>query len=389
MNTNDTRTTKKNMGAVPLNVGAVPLFILLFVIFGAFTLHADDKNPERKAKNVILMIGDGMGVSQIYAGIIANHGNLNIERCKNTGFIKTYSASDFITDSGAGGTAMSIGKKTYNGAIGVNADSLPEKTILEIAEEHGLSTGIVVTCPVTHATPAAFVAHQKNRIMFEEIAEDFLKTDIDVFIGGGRDHFVKRRDNVDLTAKLKEKGYKVLFEADSIKLVKSGKLAALIADIDIPPYRDSAGIQRGDMLPEATNAALDILSNNEEGFFLMVEGSQIDWGCHANNTEYIVEEMLDFDRAIGKALDFAVREGNTLVIITADHETGGMGINGGNFDEGTVDAGYTTGYHTGVMVPVFAYGPGSEEFRGIYENTDIFEKILNAFGFRNLNQQKK
>jgi alkaline phosphatase len=394
MVTNGTDTAKKNMGAVPhggphRNMGAVPLFILLFAIFGAFTLRADNENPEKKARNVILMIGDGMGVSQIYAGMIANHGNLNIERCKNTGFIKTHSASDFITDSGAGGTAISTGKKTYNEAIGVNADSLPEKTILEIAEENGLATGIVVTCPVTHATPAAFIAHQKSRYMYEEIAEDFLKTDIDVFIGGGRDHFVKRRDNIDLTAKLKEKGYKVLFEIDSIKFVKSGKLAALIADINIPPYSDSAGIQRGDMLPEATNVALDILSNNEKGFFLMVEGSQIDWACHSNNTEYIVEEMLDFDNAIGKALDFAVREGNTLVIITADHETGGMGINGGSFDKGTVDAGYTTGNHTGVMVPVFAYGPGSEEFRGIYENTEIFEKILNAFGFRDFNQQQR
>ena len=381
MNTNGTRTAKKNMGAVPL-------FIFLFAMFGALTLYADNENPGNKARNVILMIGDGMGVSQIYAGMVANHGNLNIERCKNTGLIKTYSASDFITDSGAGGTAMSTGKKTYNGAIGVNMDSLPEKTILEIAEENGLATGIVVTCPVTHATPAAFIAHQKSRNMYEKIAGDFLKTDIDVFIGGGRDHFVKRKDNIDLTAKLKEKGYKVLFEMDSIKFVKSGKLAALIADMNIAPYRDSAGIQRGDMLPEATSAALDILSNNEKGFFLMVEGSQIDWACHENNTEYIVEEMLDFDRAIGKVLDFAAREGNTLVIITADHETGGMGINDGSFDKGTVDAGYTTGCHTGVMVPVFAYGPGSEEFSGIYDNTEIFEKILNAFGFRNFDQQQ-
>jgi alkaline phosphatase len=382
MVTNGTGTAKKNMGAVPL-------LVLLFAVFGVFTLYADNENPGNKARNVILMIGDGMGVSQIYAGMVANHGNLNIERCKNTGFIKTFSASDFITDSGAAGTAMSTGKKTYNGAMGVNVDSLPEKTILEIAEENGLATGIVVTCPVTHATPAAFIAHQKSRNMYEEIAEDFLKTDIDVFIGGGRDHFVKRKNNIDLTAKLKEKGYKVLFKMDSINFVKSGKLAALIADMNIPPYRDSAGIQRGDMLPEATSAALDILSNNEKGFFLMVEGSQIDWACHANNTEYIVEEMLDFDRAIGKVLDFAAREGNTLVIITADHETGGMGINGGSFDEGTVDAGYTTGNHTGVMVPVFAYGPGSEEFRGIYDNTDIFAKILNAFGFSNFNQQQR
>lgn len=327
------------------------------------------------------MIGDGMGVSQIYAGMTANHGHLNIERCKNTGFIKTSSASHYITDSGASATAMSTGRKTYNGACGVNADSMPEETILEIAEEHGLATGLVATSSITHVTPASFIAHQKWRHMYEEIAEDFLKTDIDVFIGGGREHFIERSDSIDLVSKLKEKGYNVLFEMDSIYKVESGKLAGLLADMHLPPYRDSTKIRRGDMLPDATQSAINILSKNKKGFFLMVEGSQIDWACHANITEYIIAEMLDFDRAIGRALDFAEKDGNTLVIITADHETGGMGINGGNFKDGTVDAGYTTGSHTGVMVPVFAYGPGSEHFRGIYENYDIFYKIMTAFGF--------
>jgi alkaline phosphatase len=372
------------MGAISAykkNRGAVPVLLVVFAVFGTFSFCTSEGRAEKQAKNIILMIGDGMGVSQIYAGITANHGHLNIERCRNTGFIKTFSATDFITDSGAGATAFSIGKKTYNGAIGVNADSLPEETILEIAEENGLATGLVVTCAVTHATPAAFIAHQKWRYMYEEIAEDFLKTDIDVFIGGGRDHFIRRSDGIDLISKLKDRGYNVLFEMDSIIKVRSGKVAGLVAAMNLPPYRDSTGIQRGDMLPDATQAALDILSNNEKGFFLMVEGSQIDWGGHSNNTDYIVGEMLDFDHAIGKALDFALREGNTLVIITADHETGGMSINGGNFDKGTVDAGYATTNHTGVMVPVFAYGPGSEEFRGIYDNTDIFKKIMKAFGF--------
>lgn len=338
-------------------------------------------SKQKRAKNIILLIGDGMGVSQIYAGMTANNGHLSIERCKNTGFIKTYSASSYITDSGAGATAMAIGRKTYNGACGVNADSLPEETILEIAEKKGLSTGLVATSSITHATPASFIAHQKWRSMYEEIAADFLKTDIDVFIGGGREHFVKRRDSVDLVLKLKEKGYKVVFEMDSIVNVNSGKLAGLVADMHLPPYRERKKIRRGDMLPDATQSAINILSKNEKGFFLMVEGSQIDWAAHARKTENVIAEMLDFDRAVGKALDFAEKDRNTLVIITADHETGGMGINDGDFKEGTVKAGYTTRSHTGVMVPVFAYGPGSEEFRGIYENNDIFFKMMKAYGF--------
>jgi alkaline phosphatase len=370
-----------NSDKMKIRFNSLTLIIVSLLILCSCNSTGGPGGKKKNAKNIILLIGDGMGVSHIYAAMTANHGHLNIERCKNTGFIKTYSASDYITDSGAGGTAISIGKKTYNGACGVNADSLPEETILEIAEKNGLATGLVVTSSITHATPASFIAHQKWRSMYEEIAADFLETDIDVFIGGGRDHFMKRSDSVDLVLKLKEKGYKVVFEKDSIAEVESGKLAGLLADMHLPPYRDSTKIRRGDMLPEATQTAINILSGNEEGFFLMVEGSQIDWAGHANNTGYIIIEMLDFDRAVGKALDFAEKDGNTLVIITADHETGGMGINDGDFTEGNVNAGYTTRSHTGVMVPVFAYGPGSEEFRGIYENTDIFYKMVKAFGF--------
>lgn len=334
---------------------------------------------EPKVKNIILLIGDGMGVSQIYAALTANNGHLNLERCKYIGFSKTYSSNDYITDSGAGGTAIAIGKKTYNGAIGVDADSVPHKSILEIAEENGLSTGLVVTCSITHATPASFIAHQLSRKMYEEIAADFLKTDIDVFIGGGKDNFIKREDGRNLTEELIEKDYQVVFNMNDIKKIKSGKLAGLIADGHISSYIKG----RRDMLPEATEVAINILKQNKKGFFLMVEGSQIDWGGHDNDTEYIIEETLDFDKAIAKALDFAEQDGNTLVIITADHETGGMGINNGNIEKGDVIAKYTTGNHSGVMVPVFAFGPGAEEFIGIYENTDLFKKMMKVYGFCN------
>jgi alkaline phosphatase len=358
------------------------VLLVFLLIFNTSSSLSRLEKQEKQVKNIVLMIGDGMGLSHIYAAMIANNGHLNLEKCKNTGFIKTHSASDFITDSGASSTAMSTGEKTYNKAIAVNTDTLPLTTILEIAEEHGLATGLVATSSITHSTPATFIAHQDSRYNYEDIAEDFLKTDIDVFIGGGREHFMKRSDSVDLTAELKEKGYKVLFNMDSIKKVTYGKLAGLTADEHNPHYCDKTGkILRGDMLPDAATTALNILSNNENGFFLMIEGSQIDWGGHENNTDYIIQETLDFDRTIGKVLDFAEKDGNTLVIITADHETGGMSINGGNIKEGTVDAEYTTTNHSGVMVPVFAFGPGSEEFRGIYENSDIFNKMMKAFEF--------
>ncbi len=188
---------------------------------------------------------------------------------------KTYSASDYITDSGAGATAISTGQKTYNGAIGVDKDTVYAKTILEYADEKGLSTGLVSTSAITHATPASFIAHQVSRDNYEAIAADFLKTDIDVFIGGGIKHFAARQDKRDLLKELRQKGYQVVFSMDSIKNIKRGKLAGLTAKEHNPSMLDG----RGDMLPASTQTALNILSENKKGFFLMVEGSQIDWGC--------------------------------------------------------------------------------------------------------------
>jgi alkaline phosphatase len=351
--------------------------VIALLLFLALTVsHAQVSND--KPLNIILMIGDGMGVTQIYSGYTANHAQLNLFRCKIIGFSKTYSASDYITDSGAGGTAISTGHKTYNGAIAVDKDTVPVKTILEYAEEKGLSTGLVVTSAVTHATPAVFVAHQANRENYEGIAADFLKSSIDVFIGGGINHFAVRKDKRDLLKELRQKGFQVIFSIDSIKNVTHGKLAGLTAREQNPSIMEG----RGDVLPGGTQTAINILSKNKKGFFLMVEGSQIDWGGHANNAEFVEKEVIDFDKAIGKALDFAKKDGHTLVIITADHETGGMSLVGGNYQKGTVDARFTTRDHTGVMVPVFAYGPGAQLFQGVQENTDLFFKMMSLYGIK-------
>lgn len=329
------------------------------------------KFKAKKPKNVILMIGDGMGVSEVFAGITANGGHLFLDNFKHVGFSKTQSSDKYITDSAAGGTALSTGQKTYNGAIGVNSDKVAIKTILEMAEENNMATGLVSTSAITHATPASFIAHQGSRGSYEDIAADFLKTDIDVFIGGGYKHFTQRADKRDLTKELKAKGYQVLRNMDEIAQVKSGKLAGLTADEHNEVYP-----KRKMDLPVSTTTAINILDNNKNGFFMMVEGSQIDWGGHANNTIYIVNEMLDFDRAVGKALEFASKDGETLIIVTADHETGGMALTDGNFTTGKVKGAFTSGDHTAVMVPIFAYGPGAENFTGIMENTDIPKNIM-------------
>jgi len=370
----------------------ITIVIIIILAFISCSRELNDQHGERiprsqrtqgfqeslKAQNVVLFIGDGMGLSHIYASMTANNGTLYLEGCTHTGLLKTYSSNRYITDSGAGGTAMSSGVKTYNGAIGMNVNREPVKTILEYAEDHGLATGLISTSAITHATPASFISHQANRNDYEDIASDFLNTDIDLIIGGGRDHFNKRKnDDLDLIESLKSKGYHVLDRIPESTDLSHEKLACFTALMHNPSILDG----RGDMLPEATRSALHFLSRNKKGFFIMIEGSHIDWAAHANNTEYIIAEMLDFDRAINEALNFAKSDKNTLVIVTADHETGGMTIHGGNFQDGTVEAAYTTDGHTGVMVPVFAYGPGAENFTGIYENTEIFKKMMAAFGF--------
>lgn len=369
------------------------LFILaicfgLFAHSQGFESEANAKEQIRRkatAKNIILLIGDGMGVAQLYAGMVVNNGHLNIEKMKHIGLSKTYSATKFITDSGAGGTALATGQKTYYRAIGVNVDTLPIPSILKIAEENGKATGLVATSTITHATPASFIAHQPTRYNYEEIAADFLKTDIEVFIGGGLKHFNERKDGRDLTQTLKDNGYDVILNPDDIINSTSDKIAGLIYEDSPPKYSEG----RGDMLPNSTVKAIVTLNRNTNGFFLMVEGSQIDWGAHKKNTNYVVDEMLDFDRTVGEALKFAEADGNTLVIVTADHETGGMTINDGDIEKGEVKAKYTSFNHTGVMVPVFAYGPGSEDFCGIYENTEIFNKMKEAFGFTDTQNSDK
>ena len=354
----------------------IAILVLLSVLFFSCKKIAVEKQVEKPVQNIILLIGDGMGIPHIYAGMTAQHGKLSLERCTVVGLQKTYSLSSFITDSGAGGTALACGIKTLNGSIGVNMRGLPAKSILEYAEEHRLSTGLVSTSSITHATPASFIAHQTDRDEYEKIARDFLKTEIDIFIGGGKDHFNRREDNLNLLDSLERKGYQVI---DSMKDINynDDKIACLTAAIHNPSMLDG----RGNMFPDAVSAAIQFLSSKKKGFFLMAEGSQIDWEAHDNNTDGVVAEVLDFDRAINIAFDFAKKDGNTLVIITGDHETGGMAVTGGNISEGKVTGAFVTEDHTAEMIPVFAFGPGAELFSGIYENRDIFQKMMKAYGF--------
>lgn len=337
------------------------------------------------------MVGDGMGLAQVTGGLYANKNRLNLEQFTTIGLHKNYPddpEDGLITDSAAGATSFACGVKTYNAAIGVGVDSLPRTTILEMAERRGLATGLVATSNIQHATPASFIAHVKSRTLYEDIALDFLKTDIDLFIGGGKQSFDNRKDGRNLLTELTKKGYYIndwtQADLDTLTLPISKNVGFLTANMQ--PLMATQGRT---YLPLASEKACDFLKKrSDKGFFAMIEGSQIDWGGHAGDTDYIIGEMLDFDKAIGKVLDFAKRDGNTLVIVTADHETGGftilkgtqfgkvLGGFGAPYDEKTKSR-----YHTGSLIPVYAFGPGSEMFGGIYENTAIFDKMKALFGF--------
>lgn len=330
-------------------------------------------------KNIILLIGDGTGLAQITSGqlnLVGADGYLHMQTMPVTGIVKTHSSDNLITDSAAGATAYSCGVKTYNGAIGVTDDKKPCKTILEMAEEMGLATGLVATSSITHATPASYAAHVESRSMEDEIAAQMLESGADVLLGGGMEYFSssEREDSRDLVGDYESAGYEILTTRMELQNASSGKLLGLFSE---------DGMERNasePLIADMTRKALDVLSTDDDGFFLMIEGSQIDWGGHGNDAEYVLEEVRDFDEAVKAALEFAQEDGETLVVLTADHETGGMTLNEQTEDGKGMEIYWTTGYHTGIPVPVMAYGPKAIEFTGWRDNTYIGIKLAELLG---------
>jgi alkaline phosphatase len=312
--------------------------------------------------NVILLIGDGMGLTQIYSGFTGNRGALNLLQMINIGFSKTYSADSYITDSAAGGTAMATGHKTNNRYIGVDATGMRLPAIPDILAPSGVKSGLISCGDITDATPAAFYGHAKDRSEEDAIALNFLTSPVDIMIGGGATHFNTYVDQI------KARGYGFSSHFNDIDTIQSKKWLMLTPEAELPMLQG-----RGEFLTRSLQKTMKTLGHK---FFIMAEGAQIDYGGHANNLPYVVTEMMDFDKAIGAAMQFADEDGHTLVIVTADHETGGLSLLDGDISKGHADGNFSSNDHSAVMVPVFAYGPHSLEFRGVYENTEIFEKII-------------
>ena len=321
-----------------------------------------------KVNNVILLIGDGMGLSHVSSAMYANGGELTITNLKATGYVRTQSASDFTTDSAASGTAYATGTKTRNGALGVDMDGNAVENIAEILSKKGYSTGVLTTDFLDGATPAAFFAHQGKRGSSHAIWSELAESSLNFVSGGCRDAVEALPDSISSAI---YNSYDVIYGLDAVPV--TDRLLYL-------PSREESGTianpERKDWLPATAGFAIDWLhAKKGKGFFLMVEGARIDKSSHSNDYPNTVLETLDFDKAVEAAVRFADKDGHTLVIVTADHETGSLTLRGGDPSKGEVTGVFSSGGHSPVMVPLFAYGPWSDMFCGVYENSDVFLKI--------------
>jgi alkaline phosphatase len=339
--------------------------------------------------NIILLIGDGMGFSHI---ALARHQTvgparrLYMERLPVSGLVRTYSANRLITDSAAAATAMACGIKTDNGKIGVSPDATAYDTILECLRRKGWRTGLVATSTMSHATPAGFAAHAKKRSSEADIAADMLDNHVDILFGGGRKYWLSkpegvREDGRNLIEEAANQGYQVIYSRDQLAALKPGPVLGLFAEEGMTTFEPEPSLARmAQMAIELLSAPSRDWFAPKPKFFLMIEGSQIDWASHNNETDNCVRQMLLFDMAVKEAVEFAQRDRNTLLIITADHETGGLVLV--TNDENRIVADWNSKGHTGRDVPIFAFGPGSGTFAGALDNTDIPKHIARLTGIQ-------
>ena len=295
-----------------------------------------------QAKYVFLFIGDGMSVSQasaaeMYKASLKGEARAGVEKLNFStfpaqGMTTTYSSESLITDSAAAGTAIACGVKTYNAGVGVDADGKSVPTFAEMARDAGMKVGIVSSVSLDHATPAAFYAHQKSRKSYYEIGLELAASDFDYFAGGG---FVdpegkkskKEGEKVSVRDAITGAGYAYVNDKAAFDALKAGTKAVVVAprlqDSESMPYAMDA--REGDItLADMTAKGIEVL-DNPEGFFMMVESGKIDWACHANDAMAAIGDVLAFEEAVAKAVDFAARHpAETLIVVTGDHETGGM-----------------------------------------------------------------
>ena len=379
---------------------SITMFALLFA-----TSCNNNVAEKPQVKNVIYLIGDGMGFGAVSSLLLSEDSVTGFEQAPVIGLSETCSANNYVTDSPAGGTALACGIRTKNGYLGVDPEGKPLTSILRKAQAMGKRSGIVVNTVLTEATPAAFYAGVTSRSMSFDIAKQFTESGVDVAIGAGLEPFIKRPDSLDLTATLINKGYDVHLDWKTVLNTTSKKFVGILPMGDVHRRNESGNTtagaadgaevclaaklaasseENGDTtrlseptvyLEKATAKALEVLSNdNRQGFFLMIESAIIDGYGHNNDSEGMIEEMKEFDNTLRQLVAYVNQHPETLLVVTADHETGGTGVSYKSYEVGSttpVQLSFSTKGHTGTVVPVFAYGAGAEAFAGIMKNTDL------------------
>lgn len=359
---------------------------------------------QQNVKNVIYLIGDGMGFGAVTSLLLSEDEVTGFEQAPVVGLSETCSADNYVTDSAAGGTALATGTRTNNGYVGVDPDGNQLTSILRKAQTLGMKTGIVVNTTLTEATPASFYAGVNSRYKTYDIAKQFTESNVDVAIGAGLDRFIGRPDSLDLTATLIEKGYDVYLNWSSVLKSDSDKFVGILPLADVHRKEKDRSITAkaaegqevclaaelaaaaGEevasdfseptvYLEKAVGKALDVLSrDNKKGYFLMIESAIIDGYGHNNDGEGMVTEMKEFNNTLNLLVAYVNEHPETLLVVTADHETGGVGSSYTAYDK-PLQIIFSTRGHTGTVVPIFAYGPGAENFAGVMKNTDIPKKI--------------
>ena len=349
------------------------IVVLIIGLAGSFYLYLGASariSGEEEVRNVILLIGDGMGPGQLTAAEIMNgNDSLAILSLPYMSMVSTHSASNYVTDSAASATALATGYKTNNLAISMSPEGENLITVVEVAEALGMSTGVVTNTRVTHATPACFMAHISNRNMEYEIAGQILETEVDVILGGGSSYFTSLNP---IGA-----GYTIVETSEELMNLESGKILGLFTT-SYMSYESERDPEIEPSLAEMTEKSIELLSSDPDGFFLMIEGGRLDFASHDNDFEGTMNEVYAFDLAVKEALMFADKRKDTLVIVTADHETGGLLITGG-YSSSSIRYEWIGTGHTGSMVPVLAYGPRAEAVLGFSDNTDVGSFLLSVF----------
>ena len=334
-------------------------------------VKVEEPAQDAEIRNIIFFIGDGMGLEQVSCAWVLNHGKLNLDNMPVIGLSRTYCTNELITDSGAGGTALAAGQKTGYSHVGTAADSTDLNSILVYAKQKGKSTGVAVTCHFADATPCDFCCHNEYRYNQEDLIADYVTCGVDYLSGGGTDWFtVKRTDGRNIINEMAAAGYHVALTEEELNNAELPVIGILSPD-NLPVAEE-----RGDLFRNTVARGIDLLSKNENGFVMMIEGSCIDDWLHGNDIHYAMEELLDFDRTLGDVLQWAAADGHTLVVVTADHATGCLTLRDGNLEEGTIGVSFASESHNGIAVPFYAWGPGSAQFTGIHENAEYGQMVI-------------